>query len=132
MDPDLLTQLVRAGNDGVIPAALPGENLASYKFRAACAGAVVAVQWLEKTMAEQAKTNGPPVPRDDSGFNGSGLSGAAMGGGRPGDVVVTPGDVTVTSPEGTDPHKTVEEIDRILRRPALNGSGARLDDVGVD
>lgn len=101
MHPDLLTQLVRAGNDGVIPAPAPGEDMRAYKFRAACAGAVVAMQWMEKTMADKAAAQ-PEVEYEGQ-----------------------PGDVTVTSPE-----RTPEEIDDILRRrPSLNGSGARLDEV---
>lgn len=99
MHPDLLTQLVRAGNDGVIPAPAPGEDMRAYKFRAACAGAVVATKWMEQQMADKAAQ--PEVEHEGQ-----------------------PGDVTVTSPEHTP-----EEIDEILRRPSLNGSGARLDEV---
>lgn len=119
MDPDLLTQLVRAGNDGVIPAPLAGEDMRAYKFRAACAGAVVAAQWMEKTMAEKAQA----AKRADDPET----SGAGMGGGRPDDVT------------GTSPGKTAEEIDEILRRPHLNGAGTRgdryyvpIEEIGVD
>lgn len=153
MDPELLTALVRAGNDGVIPAPLAGEDMRAYKFRAACAGAVVAVQWQEKTMAERraqheeadrlakeeaervradikAQAHEPSVRRNDAGFDGAGLgehppiSGAAMGGRRPDDDT------------GTSPARTPTEIDRILRPGHLNGAGTRgdqtRDEIGVD
>lgn len=136
MDPDLLTQLVRAGNDGVIPAPLAGEDMAAYKFRAACAGAVVAAKWLETKMAEEKKA--AEERRNDHGFDGNGLSGAAMGGGRPDDV-------TVTSPDA--PMRTAAEIEEIFRRPQTSqptvlGAGTRgdqwhdqdrhPDEIGVD
>lgn len=133
MDPDLLTQLVRAGNDGVIPAPYAGEDMAAYKFRAACAGAIVAIKWMGME-AKMAEPQAAVEHHNDSGFNGQGLSGAGMGGGRPDDV-------TVTSPYA--PMRTAEEIDEIFRRPpSLNGSGTRADqwhdqdshpdEIGVD
>lgn len=140
MDPDLLTQLVRAGNDGVIPAPLAGEDMAGYKFRAACAGAAVATKWLETKMAEQAEHEA--YRKAEKERVREEMSGAAMGGGRPDDV-------PMTSPDGTalHPHRTSAEIDRILRGkpaelPSLNGGGQRqgsqdlhpdmLDEIGVD
>lgn len=122
MNPDLLTQLVRAGNDGVIPRPLAGEDMDVYKFRAACAGAIVAAAWMEARMKAHAEQEA--AAREDE------LSGAAMGGGRPDDV-------PVTSPGGAL-DKTAQEIDNILRRPHLNGAGTRdfqdahPDEIGVD
>lgn len=135
MNPDLLTELVRAGNDGVIPAPLTGEDMGAYKFRAACAGAIVATAWLAKKATEQQM-----VEQEAKGRAREEISGAAMGGGRPDDVPGTSSVTTsVTAPDGTalHPQRTTEEIDRILRRPHLNGSGRRQDaqdlaEIGVD
>lgn len=135
MDPELLTALVRAGNDGVIPAPLAGEDMRAYKFRAACAGAIVAVQWQEKTMADLADRKAQaqaqeqaPGAGNDAGFDGRGLSGAGMGGDRPDD---DPGTSQGRPGAGG-------ENDRIARRRHLNGSGAPHygedvhDQIGVD
>lgn len=49
---DLLTRLNAARATGAIPKALPGEEIESYAYRVALAGAVVGIQWQRAIIAQ--------------------------------------------------------------------------------
>ena len=86
MNSDLLTQLVRATNNGIVPAPLPGEDVDSYKFRAACAGAVVAARWYADRDAQpEEPTPAPARAAQDQPDTGDDQTSQ----GRPSDVTVT-------------------------------------------
>jgi hypothetical protein len=103
MNADLLTALLRATNDGVVPRPLAGEDMDAYRFRAACAGAVVAATWAARQAKEAAQAK-----LDEQG--------AEHDGGQEG----RPGDVTVTSPLSQD---------NPVKFAAFNGG---LREIGVD
>lgn len=55
MNAGLLTALVRATNDGAVPAPYPGEDTHDYRLRAALAGASVTLAYLREQAAAEAK-----------------------------------------------------------------------------
>jgi hypothetical protein len=83
MNPALITALLRATNDDIVPAPCPGEDTHDYRLRCAMAGASVTLSWLREQQAAAARR--PEVTLEDP----------PMSPGRPDDV-------TVTSPPSPD------------------------------
>lgn len=153
MNADLLTQLVRATNDGVVPAPLQGEDMDTFKLRAAIAGAVVGVHWYvqakaaeaaaEKERASEAAKHGHGANgHDDAGFSGTGLiehADGPHGEYPPVHIPSRPGDVTVTSPGSpNNPVKAADIVAEVARRrgkrlDVLTGATPRAEaEIGVD
>ena len=102
MNAELLTALVRATNDGVIPAPYPGEDTHDYRLRCALSGASVTLAYLREVTERSREAVEPNIPQE----------------GRPSDV-------TVTSPPSPDNPLTFHNVF------GPNGQ-SRDDEVGVD
>jgi hypothetical protein len=78
---ELVSRLLAAASSGAIPAPIAGEDMDTYRFQAALAGAVVALHWHDEQVLaaereeEREERATPPTPTGDKG--------------RPGDVTGT-------------------------------------------
>jgi hypothetical protein len=99
---EMITALVRATNDGVIPAPFPGEDTHDYRLRCAMAGAAVVLAHMREEVARRTAAQTPQ--------------------GRPGDV-------TVTSPPSPD---NPVPAPFIHREPVHSNGTSSADEIGVD
>lgn len=134
MNAELVTALLRATNDGVIPPPFPGEDTHDYRLRCALAGASVALAQLREQAAKARDLREAEHHKHTERVT-TVLEDPPVSPGRPSDVTVT----SPASPENpvqhiVDPEKLARLYPPNEYRTGghSNGQHRPVDEIGVD